>query len=268
MNDKTYNYEIIEREEKDSFSVSGFVNDSGLKNPAAVYLLSLGSPVSRKGMKNALMRFAKFAGFDSLDTVPWAQLDVGIFNLFQTYLQNEGKSPNTINTYLAALRGVIKAAWQLEQISDRKKMLFSTVKRVRGSRLMTGRALSQVETAKLIGACNDGASGIRDAALISLGLGCGFRRSELAALRIDAVDFNEQTVKIIGKGNKERLVSAPEIVFIRLQKWLMLRGSEGCPELFVCIGKHGDIRNDHKLSPLAVFKLMENSWKEEGKKPE
>ena len=48
-----------------------------------------------------------------------------------------------------------------------------------------------------------------------------------------------------------------EIVFIRLKEWIKIRGREGCPEVFVRIGKHGDLRLNQKLSPMAIFKMLQ-----------
>ena len=83
-------------------------------------------------------------------------------------------------------------------------------------------------------------------------------------MKISDIDFSDQKITAIGKGNKQRLVTATEIVFIRLQKWLEVRGKEGCPELFVCIGKHGDIRHEQKMSPMAIFKMIEKRAKAAG----
>lgn len=48
--------------------------------------------------------------------------------------------------------------------------------------------------------------GARDAAILELLYGTGMRRGELVALDMDDFDFAERTVKVLGKGNKERIV--------------------------------------------------------------
>ena len=154
-------------------------------------------------MKNALLRFAKFFGFQNLETVPWARINVASINLYKTQLLKEGRSPNTINTYLAAIRGVIKAAWQIGLISDHEKLILATVKPVRGSRKYSGRALSQIESSKLISFCRakNEAIDIRDIAISSLGIGCGLRRNEPSELKLDDINFTDQSIRVIGKGN-------------------------------------------------------------------
>ena len=47
---------------------------------------------------------------------------------------------------------------------------------------------------------------------------CGLRISEAANLEIEAVDSNNRLLRIIGKGNKERLVPLPEPMLLSLRR--------------------------------------------------
>ncbi len=46
----------------------------------------------------------------------------------------------------------------------------------------------------------------RDFCMVTLFLNCGMRLSELVGINISDIDFKEQKVRILGKGNKERIV--------------------------------------------------------------
>jgi integrase/recombinase XerC len=48
--------------------------------------------------------------------------------------------------------------------------------------------------------------GLRDLAILEVLYSCGFRVSELEALTIFSIDFDERLVRVIGKGDKERIV--------------------------------------------------------------
>ena len=50
------------------------------------------------------------------------------------------------------------------------------------------------------------AEGVRDAAMLELLYASGARISEVAGLSVDAVDFPDRSVRLFGKGRKERIV--------------------------------------------------------------
>lgn len=50
------------------------------------------------------------------------------------------------------------------------------------------------------------ALGLRDLAILEVLYSCGFRVSELVALKTGSIDFEERLVRVIGKGDKERIV--------------------------------------------------------------
>lgn len=52
----------------------------------------------------------------------------------------------------------------------------------------------------------EGALGARDMAMWELGYGCGLRVSEMVGLNLDSVDRTEKWVRVIGKGDKERVL--------------------------------------------------------------
>ncbi|MBU2815922.1 tyrosine-type recombinase/integrase, partial [Acidithiobacillus ferrooxidans] len=67
-------------------------------------------------------------------------------------------------------------------------------------------------------------AGIRDAALIGLILDTGLRASEVCGLTIaDGDGYLARRLKIIGKGNKERLVRFEPHHALRMQSWLRTR---------------------------------------------
>jgi integrase/recombinase XerC len=64
----------------------------------------------------------------------------------------------------------------------------------------------------------DAAACYRDAAILETIYSCGLRISELCGLRAEDIQWNEQLVRVRGKGKKERLVpiGAPALEAIRL----------------------------------------------------
>lgn len=64
---------------------------------------------------------------------------------------------------------------------------------------------------------------LRDRAILELLYGAGLRVSELAGLSMDSVDLAGETVRVIGKGNKERIVPLGSKARSALTAWLQRR---------------------------------------------
>jgi integrase/recombinase XerC len=67
---------------------------------------------------------------------------------------------------------------------------------------------------------DDDAIAVRDTAVIELLYGAGLRISELCALDLLDVDIPERSVRVLGKGKKERVVPFHDACALALQRWL------------------------------------------------
>jgi integrase/recombinase XerC len=72
----------------------------------------------------------------------------------------------------------------------------------------------------------------RDAAIMELFYGSGLRLSELVALNLDDLDYFSETVRVTGKGRKERLVPMVGPALEALKRYLKEAGVEAGP-LFI-----------------------------------
>ena len=95
--------------------------------------------------------------------------------------------------------------------------------------------------------------GLRDRAILEILYGCGLRVSEVVGLRITCVYLKEGFVRIIGKGNKERLVPLGEMAVDAVMDYLAVRpeanGSESSDILFLN-------RFGRSLSRVSVFTMI------------
>lgn len=62
--------------------------------------------------------------------------------------------------------------------------------------------------------------GRRDSAMLEVLYSCGLRVSELVALRLSDLFFGEGYIRVVGKGNKQRLVPISSTARDRIQIWL------------------------------------------------
>lgn len=67
-------------------------------------------------------------------------------------------------------------------------------------------------------------SGQRDYTMLLVAFDCGLRLMELLTLRIDNIDFGQNLLKVVGKGNKERVVPFGRSVRFALATYLERRG--------------------------------------------
>jgi site-specific recombinase XerD len=87
------------------------------------------------------------------------------------------------------------------------------------------RALTLDDITSLIAAADgDTRTAIRDRALLEVLYGAGVRVSEAAALDVAHCDLDEMTLRVRGKGNKERLVVIGDPARAAIEGYLRLRG--------------------------------------------
>lgn len=231
-------------------------NDTADRHPALVYLASL-SASSRRTMTQSLNLIAGILGITDHAAVPWGALRYQHTQAIRSALA-ERCAPATGNRHLAALRGVLREAWRLGYISADDYQRAIDLKAIPGTSAKAGekgRHLSAGEIDALIRSCVDGTpAGIRNAALIAVGYGCGLRRAELAGLLVtDYIDTTE-SLRVIGKGRKERIVYLPPGAAEALRDWLTRRGAAPGP-LFLAIRKGGEIQ-PKGMTPQAIYSLL------------
>ena len=89
--------------------------------------------------------------------------------------------------------------------------------------------LSLNDSKKLLAvtADDDNRNAKRDYAMITLFLNCGMRLAELVGININDIDFNENKMTVIGKGNKERTVYLNKACIKAINEYLTVRPKEG-----------------------------------------
>ena len=236
-------------------------------NPAKRYLLSLESEQSRSSMNSLLNVAAGYFEPDAdLSTYDWSLLNIDDVYRLRDSLRRKKKAPSTINTYLAALKGVAKEAWRLKLISIDNYQQIKEIKRAKGARESTSRALSLKELNDMLDHCMvlEGIIAMRDAALIALVYCAGLRRHEAAGLILSGYSKRQAKITVIGKGNKERSNPLNSRVIDIIECWLDERGRKPGP-LFTRVFK-GNRITELSISPQTVYDIIVRRYKEAGLK--
>jgi len=97
---------------------------------------------------------------------------------------------------------------------------------------------------------DEGGKGRRDKLIILLLYSTGIRLSELINLKVSDIDFNKGTLKILGKGNKERILPFSENLKNEIKQYL----DEVCPIEWLFLTDKGK-----KLYAKLVYRLV-NSY--------
>lgn len=236
-------------------------------NPVKQYLSGLNSKNSRVVMSSYLSSMISIARPDDdmgLGRFDCSKMCADELAMIKAQLQNQGLAPSSINTSLAAYKGVAKEAWKEKLIKVNDYQDIKGIPRIRSSRIPKGRALDLKELNKLIDYClqENGVLGKRDAALIALVYGAGLRRQEAADLSLSCYDKRNQSLSVIGKEDKERQHPLNARTVNIIECWLAERGNETGP-FFYSYYKGGSPRPG-KMSGQAVYHIISKRYKESG----
>lgn len=235
----------------------------GSRNPCTVYLATRKSPTTRDTMKGCLTTLADLLGYgDDPEAVPWEHIRVEHTERLQVLLGQQANrdgmpwAPATVNKHLSALRGVLKQAWRMSLMSTDAYERASDIPGDTGTRLPPGRSIADAETAAMLRVClGSDLAALRNAAIVAVMSATGIRRAEVAsALRKD-YDPGSRTLRVIGKGDKQREVYLNEDAAVYLGAWLA-RWTVRSGPLFCPIDRYGRPAHRH-MTPTGIGFIIE-----------
>ncbi|HEY7650177.1 MAG TPA: tyrosine recombinase XerC [Methylomirabilota bacterium] len=178
------------------------------------------SPHTLRSYRNDLEQFRKFL-VEPKDAgglrAALDELDARVIRAYLARLHERGLDPASVARKLAALR-----SW-LRFLVRRGVLARNPATDIRGPR--TGRKLAAflpIDEAKAL--LDSGETSVRDRAILEVLYATGLRVSELSGLDLDDLDRGEGTVRVMGKGRKERIVPFGAKASSALDAYLELRG--------------------------------------------
>lgn len=170
---------------------------------------------------------------------------------YAAMLSRDDAAPTTVARKLAAIRSLYSFLVRTERATHNPAELVSSPKR--SSKLPRVLAADQVSSMlERIPATTP--LELRDRAMLEVAYSCGLRCSEIIDLDCAGVDFESERVRVMGKGQKERLVPFGEPAQRALERYLaksrpVLLDDRGEQALFIS-------QNGRRLSPSDVTRRL------------
>jgi integrase/recombinase XerC len=173
---------------------------------------------------------------ESQGITDWNQLDPQHMRMFAAREHRRGLGPRSIQRRLSACRGLFR---HLLREGELKREPTGDVQAPKArKRLPT--PLDADSMARLLEFRGDDSLGLRDKAIMELFYSSGLRLAELLGLNLHDLDLRDRTVRVVGKGNKTRIVPVGKQAIEALQRWLAERATiADVGELAVFVGVNG-----------------------------
>lgn len=172
---------------------------------------------------------------------------------FLTVLSKEsGVTSRTIARYISSLKGFFTYLLQLGYLTENPIIRIKAPKISRD--LPAVMSKSEID-ALLQAPAADSKQGLRDKAILELLYACGLRVSELLNLKISDLYFEEEVIRVTGKGDKERVVpigsSAISSITVYMKEARPLLAKKAFSGNFVFLNIRG-----RKLSRMGLWKIL------------
>jgi len=137
-------------------------------------------------------------------------------------LMEKKLQPRSINRCISSLKTFYKFLLREGILHDNPMLLIKMLKTPKNlPEIIQAESITQLLEADHV--FEDGFEGQRDRIIIELLFGTGIRRSELLHISENDIDFLQRTIRIFGKGSKERLVPITDTLIKSLNKYIQLK---------------------------------------------
>jgi site-specific recombinase XerD len=219
----------------------------------ALVLDSVSSPITRRVYNMALDEFIAWFRLE-----PRPGFSKATMSAWRVSLQARGLGSSSIIIRMSAIRKLAAEAADNALLAPELAAGIRRVKSVKSTGIRVGNWLSVRQAQSLLNAPDiTTVKGLRDRAILAVLLGCGLRRSEVAALtfgHIQQRDGRWCIVDLIGKHGRVRTVPMPTWIKVAIDAWASAAGLTGGP-VFRPVGRRDTISGE-RLSEKVVWQLL------------
>ena len=190
----------------------------------------------------------------------FAEVDTDMLREYIRHIASQDIAATSQSHAISAIKSLYKFLLVDDQIDDDPTELIETPKLARH----LPNVLTVEEIEAIIGAIDVSTElGHRNRAIIEVLYGCGLRVSELVGLRLSDLFFGEEFIRVVGKGDKQRLVPIGHKAMQEIDNYMKSFRNHIDPQK-----GSGDIlflnRNGKKLTRAMIFTIIKQTCKAAG----
>lgn len=155
---------------------------------------------------------------DSIDIVGYSQIRSWIVSLIDGNI-----SASSVNRKISSLKSYYKFLLRIKQIEQSPLLKHKALKTPKKIQIPFSEKEVDLVLNQII--YPDGFEGIRDKLIIDMFYTTGIRRAELINLKLSSIDLNSNTLKVIGKRNKERILPLLPIIISQIKTYIIQRNA-------------------------------------------
>lgn len=192
-------------------------------------------------------------GNESISTVNYAQIRTWIVCLVNSKISNR-----SINRKVSSLKSFYKFLQKIKQIEVNPLVKHQALKVLKQVQV----PFSEKEIFSVLNSLDEGDfESVRNKLMVELFYSTGIRRNELINIKITDIDDVNETVKVLGKRNKERFIPLLKSVQESLKKYSKIREEIEGEEPYLFLTKNGK-----KIYDTLVYRTINNYFSAESSK--
>ncbi|BAV95321.1 tyrosine-type recombinase/integrase [Ichthyobacterium seriolicida] len=155
------------------------------------------------------------------DHMDFLKVDRDVFRAWIAFMFESGLSNRSINRKLISLRSFYRYLLKEDYINDNPLKQITPLKA--NKKIYPSFSISEMDSLWGREIFTDDFQGVRDSLILELLYFTGIRLSELIELKIKDIDLMLSQIKVLGKGNKERIIPICENFKRVISKYISLR---------------------------------------------
>lgn len=159
---------------------------------------------------------------NQLGVTEFAQLELNHLRSWLANLQTRGSARASITRRVVSIRAFTywgaKHGWLPRDIG--RDLVAPKPERILPEILDIASAAQVIEAMNVRASEDPTPGNIRDLAIVEVLYASGIRVSELVGLNLESIDYERSTLRVIGKGNKERVVPIGAPAMRAIEKWI------------------------------------------------